>query len=285
MQVAKLGTPRVNVKCRTRSTEPAHFHGRWGARTLDRGPGAPSLSPRARRRVRRPAVFFLPHPVMGRRILRLVRNALLVLVALYAACLLGLAYLRFFPPLVTGVQLQRQAEALVGSGSRDRDYRFQPRDQVSVHLRHAVVAAEDTRFFQHGGFDMDCIREQQEQRRRGRAARGCSTITQQLVKNLFFTTHRSWIRKGVEASLTPPAEWILGKERILDLYVNVIEWGPGIFGAEAAARHHFERSARTLTREQAAGLAAVIPSPRTRRPQQMGWYQRIILTRMRQMGW
>jgi monofunctional glycosyltransferase len=222
---------------------------------------------------------------MGRLLKRLVLIALFLVVGFYAVCALGLVYLRFLPPLFTTVQLQRQAEALIGPGSVGREYRFRPRDEISTHLRRAVVAAEDTRFFQHRGFDWECIREQRRQRERGRAPRGCSTITQQLVKNLFLTTHRSWIRKGIETTLTPLAEVILGKDRILELYVNVIEWGPGVYGAEAAARHHFDRPARDLTREQAASLAAVIPAPRTRRPQQMGWYQRIILQRMHQMGW
>jgi monofunctional glycosyltransferase len=222
---------------------------------------------------------------MGRLLKRFLLVVLVAGAGFYAVCLLGLVYLRFFPPLITTVQLQRQVEAVVGAGARGRDFHVRPREEISIHLRRAVVAAEDTRFFQHGGFDWECIREQREARRRGREARGCSTITQQLVKNLFLTTHRSWIRKGVEASLTPPAEWVLGKDRILELYVNVIEWGPGIYGAEAAAQHHFDRSARNLTREQSASLAALIPAPRTRTVGRVGWYQRIILQRMRQMGW
>jgi monofunctional glycosyltransferase len=222
---------------------------------------------------------------MRRLLTRIAWSVLLVVVGLYAAALLGLVWARFLPPPTTMVQLQRRAEALVGGESARLNYRWVPADGLSPHLRHAAVAAEDTRFFEHGGFDRDCIREQQRRRREGREVRGCSTITQQLVKNLFLTTHRSWLRKGVEASLTPPAEWILGKDRILVLYLNVIEWGPGVFGAEAAARHHFDRPAHRLTREQSASLAAVIPAPRTRRPAQMGWYQRIILQRMRQMGW
>jgi monofunctional glycosyltransferase len=222
---------------------------------------------------------------MGRSLKRLLLAALTVVVGFYVVCLLGLVYLRFFPPFFTTVQVQRQVEALAGSGTAGRDFRYRPRDEVSLHLRRAVVAGEDARFFQHGGFDWECIREQRSVRERGRAPRGCSTITQQLVKNLFLTTHRSWVRKGVEATLTLPAEWVLGKDRILHLYVNVIEWGPGVFGAEAAARHHFDRSARTLTREQSASLAALIPAPRTRTIARSAWYQRIILQRMRQMGW
>lgn len=222
---------------------------------------------------------------MGQLLKRFLRIALLLVMGFYLLSLGALVYLRFFPPLITAVQIQRQVEALLGRGDLGHRYEYRPREEISVHLRRAVVAAEDTRFFQHKGFDWDCVRQQRAVRERGGDPRGCSTITQQLVKNLFLTTHRSYLRKGVEATLTPLAELVLGKERILELYVNVIEWGRGVFGAEAAARHHYDQSAQRLTRDQSAALAAVIPAPRTRTPQRMGRYQRIILQRMRQMGW
>ena len=118
-----------------------------------------------------------------------------------------------------------------------------------------------------------------------RPLRGASTITQQLVKNLFLTTNRSFIRKGIEASLVPVAEAALGKQRTLELYLNVVEWGPGVFGAEAAARYHYGSSAAGLTREQAARLAAILPNPIRRKPARMNQKTAIILARMRQMGW
>jgi monofunctional glycosyltransferase len=221
--------------------------------------------------------------------LRLASRVLLLFVigvaVFYGFALIALVWLRFLPPATTMVQVQRRIEAVAAGGSPTLDTRWVAADRISPHLRHAVVAAEDTRFFDHGGFDRDCIREQRRVRAGGGSPRGCSTITQQLVKNLFLTTHRSWVRKGVEASLTPPAEWILGKDRILTLYLNVIEWGPAVFGAEAAARHHYSRAADALTREQAASLAAVIPAPRTRDPRRMDRYRGIILRRMTQMGW
>jgi monofunctional glycosyltransferase len=222
---------------------------------------------------------------MARLIGRFVLIAVGALLAFHAVVAVGLIYLRILPPLVTTVQVQRQIEAIAAGEPLGRQYRYRPIDQVSRHLPRAVVAAEDTRFRDHRGFDWECIREQREVRRDGGEPRGCSTITQQLVKNLFLTTHRSWVRKGVETSLTPLAEVILGKDRILELYVNVIEWGPGVFGAEAAARHHYDSSAAELSRAQAAGLAAIIPAPRTRLPERVGWYQQIILRRMTQMGW
>jgi monofunctional biosynthetic peptidoglycan transglycosylase len=119
----------------------------------------------------------------------------------------------------------------------------------------------------------------------GRLGRGGSTITQQLVKNLFFTTSRSFVRKGVEFTLAPAAEWVLPKQRILELYLNVIEWGPGVYGAEAASRAWYGVPASRLDRDQAARLAAVIPAPLKRKPARMNTYAGEILRRMGQTGW
>jgi monofunctional glycosyltransferase len=210
----------------------------------------------------------------------------LMVVATYLGiCLLLLVCYRFVNPPITGVQLQRQIEALVDGRQYSRDYRPVGEVQIARHLKRAAIAAEDGRFLQHGGVDWEAVRKAREEMQRGRRVRGGSTITQQLVKNLFMTTHRSWIRKGFEVPLAYAAEFILGKDRILVLYLNVIEWGDGIYGAEAAALHHYKRSASELTRAQAAGLAACIPAPRSRTPQRTQWYANIILTRMSQMGW
>ena len=119
----------------------------------------------------------------------------------------------------------------------------------------------------------------------GGRLRGGSTLTQQLVKNLFFGTGRSILRKGAETTLVPVAELVLGKQRILELYLNLVEWGPGIYGAEAASRHYYQTSARNLGRQQAAQLAAILPAPLKRRPERMTHYSGLILERMRQMGW
>jgi monofunctional biosynthetic peptidoglycan transglycosylase len=204
----------------------------------------------------------------------------------YALVLLSLVYLRFLPPVTTGVQVQRRVEAMLSGAEYEKRYDFLPMSEISENLQHAVVAAEDTRFFQHRGFDLVEIRKAQETaRRRGTAPRGASTITQQLVKNLFFTTHRSVIRKGLEMTITPFAEVVLGKERILELYLNVIEWGPGVYGAAAATEYHYGVPAGELSKDRAARLAAVIPAPLTRSPARMDSYSQTILTRMRQMGW
>jgi monofunctional glycosyltransferase len=221
---------------------------------------------------------------------RRVRRAMVVIVLLpviyYALCVAGLVYLRFLPPLATGVQLQRAIERAMAGEQPVRDYRWRRAEVISPHLPRAVVAAEDGRFFQHHGFDWEELRASRERARAaGGPMRGASTLTQQLIKNLFFTTHRNPVRKAYEWALTPPAEWILGKDRIVELYVNVVEFGPGIFGAEAAAQHHFGVDAAVLSRRQAASLAAVLPAPLRRRPQDMDWYTAIIEQRMTQHGW
>jgi monofunctional biosynthetic peptidoglycan transglycosylase len=119
----------------------------------------------------------------------------------------------------------------------------------------------------------------------GERTRGASTITQQLIKNLFFGTNRSFLRKGAEATLVPVAELILGKQRILELYLNEVEWGPGVYGVEPACRYYDGIAARNIGREQAARLAAILPAPLKRRPERMNKYSTIILQRMEQMGW
>lgn len=216
---------------------------------------------------------------------RVLRALLLAVAGYYALCILGLVYLRFLPPVTTGVQVQRRVESWFAPGDYTKRSTFRAMNAISRHLPRAVVAAEDSRFYQHLGFDWEELRDARERAQRGGRMRGASTITQQLMKNLFLTTHRSFVRKGIEYTLTPLAELILGKRRILELYLNVIEWGPGVYGAEAAARHHYGKPASALTREQSARLAAVIPNPRQRRPARMGSYARIILGRMRAMGW
>ncbi len=164
-------------------------------------------------------------------------------------------------------------------------YEFVPLGQISLDFQHAVIAAEDARFYQHHGFDWHAIQIAAEKDLEGGRIRGGSTLTQQLVKNLFFGTGRSLLRKGAEFTLVPVAELVLGKQRILELYLNVVEWGPGVYGAESACRTYYRTSARTIDREQSARLAAILPLPLKRRPEQMNHYSELILERMRQMGW
>jgi len=142
-------------------------------------------------------------------------------------------------------------------------HQWVPYERISVHLKRAAVAAEDAKFVGHEGFDWEAIQKALERNeKKGRVVAGASTISQQLAKNLFLSGERSWARKGQEAAITWMLETVMTKRRILELYLNFAEWGEGVFGAEAAARHHFGVSAAALTAEQAAWLAAILPSPR-----------------------
>ena len=171
--------------------------------------------------------------------------------------------LNLVQPPTTAIMLWRTAQRLT-QGKRPvyprRD--IVGHDDISRHLHRAVLAAEDDRFYLHDGFDFEEIENAIERARRGRRMRGASTISQQVAKNLFLWEGRSWIRKGYEAYLTMVLVLCLSKERILDLYLNLAEWGDGVFGAEMAARTHFRKSAKSLTREEAARLAAILPAPR-----------------------
>ena len=141
--------------------------------------------------------------------------------------------------------------------------RWVPYEQISAHLKRAVIAAEDQRFLDHEGFDVEAIQEAFEKNvRGGRIRHGASTISQQLARNLFLSPRRTYLRKAQEAVITMMIEQVLSKRRILEIYLNVIEWGDGIYGAEAAAQHYYGETAADLEPEEAARLAAMIPSPR-----------------------
>ena len=160
-----------------------------------------------------------------------------------------------------------------------------PYQRISGHLKRAIVAAEDAKFVNHNGFDWDGIQKAYEKNlREGEIVAGGSTITQQLAKNLFFSGERAWWRKAQEAVVAVMIETVMSKRRILEIYLNVIEWGEGVFGAEAAARHHYGTTAAGLSPEQAARLASIVPSPRRYGPaSDTAYLQRrtqILLTRM-----
>lgn len=193
---------------------------------------------------------------------RLRRWALVTLgVAVVAPWLLILP-LNLVEPATTMVMLRRSVQRLRAGKSPAYPRRdVVRRDEISPYLRRAVLASEDDRFYLHFGFDLEEIENAIERARAGRRLRGASTITQQVAKNLFLWEGRSFVRKGYEAYLTLVLEVCLPKERILDIYLNLAEWGDGVFGAEMAARRHFGKSAKSLTRDEAARLAAVLPSP------------------------
>jgi monofunctional biosynthetic peptidoglycan transglycosylase len=210
---------------------------------------------------------------------------LLVVVLCWSLAALTLVAIRFIDPPTTAVHIERRMQAVFRGKPYHKRYSFVPLSQISPHLQHAVVAAEDARFYQHHGFDWHQIQIAADDDIEGRRMRGASTITQQLVKNLFFGTSRSLLRKGAEFTLVPVAEIVLGKQRILELYLNVVEWGPGIYGAEEACRTWDRTPARNISREQAARLAAILPAPLKRHPDRMNHYSSLILERMNQMGW
>jgi monofunctional glycosyltransferase len=214
-----------------------------------------------------------------------IRWLVIGVVLLWSLAALFLVAARWVDPPTTAVHMQRRVQAWIHHTPYRKHYRFIPINQISADLQHAVIAAEDAHFYQHHGFDWHEIQIAAENDMEGDRTRGASTITQQLVKNLFFGTGRSILRKGAEVTLVPVAEFVLGKQRILEIYLNVVEWGPGIYGAESACRYYDETPARNIGRQQAARLAAILPAPLKRRPERMNNYSAIILKRMEQMGW
>jgi len=160
--------------------------------------------------------------------------------------------------------MERRLEQLHAKNPRATlRHQWVPYESISIQLKRAVVAAEDAKFIEHEGFDWEAIQKAMEKNeRKGRVVAGASTISQQLAKNLFLSGERSWVRKAQEAVITAMLEQAMSKRRILELYLNFAEWGEGVFGAEAAAHYHFGISARFLDEEQAAYLAATLPSPR-----------------------
>jgi monofunctional biosynthetic peptidoglycan transglycosylase len=196
-----------------------------------------------------------------------------------------IAWWRFQPPAETSFMAYRMNDLLQKNPKAKPAYTFVSYDRISTHLKRAMIAAEDAKFVDHEGFDWDGIQKAIEKNeKRGRIVAGGSTITQQLAKNLFLTPDRSYLRKAEEAVITLLLEAILPKRRIFELYLNVIEWGNGVFGAEAAARRYFGIPAANLSSEQAARLAAMAPNPRfyERNPQAPGLNRKIgiILGRM-----
>ena len=221
----------------------------------------------------------------GRLARRVIRSAAGLLIGFYALCTLSLWILRSMNPLWTSVQIQHRIEAFVAGEDFAKRQAFVPLDRIPLELQHAVIAAEDSAFYQHRGIDWAEIKLVADEIRGGGRVRGASTISQQLVKNLFLTTHRSLVRKAFEFTLVPIAELILEKPRILELYLNVIEWGPGVYGVRQASDYHYGVSVSQLSRDQAARLAACIPSPRIWKPQRQDRYSREILKRMEKRGW
>ena len=197
-------------------------------------------------------------------------GTLLVLIALALAQFWYLVHIWYWTdhdPESTAF-MQARLEALQKKDPRATlKHQWVPYRRISIHLKRAMIAAEDARFLEHEGFDWEGIQKAYERNlKKGRIVAGGSTISQQLAKNLFLSGERTWWRKAQEALLTVMIETILSKRRILEIYLNVIEWGSGVFGAEAGARYHFGVSCADLSPEQAAEMAAMAPSPRRYSP-------------------
>ena len=205
--------------------------------------------------------------------------AVIGVVLLYQVWLLGwVVWYNFFPPRQTAVMSQELARLRADEPDMRLKYQWVDYASISPHLKRAVIAAEDARFNEHGGVDWEAIEKafehnrtlaaqmekarQQGTRAPQRVMRGGSTLTQQVAKNLFLSNSRSYLRKGQELVIAYMLEAVMSKQRILELYLNIAEMGEGVFGAEAAARHYFGGSAKTLSPHQAARLAALLPNPR-----------------------
>ena len=227
-----------------------------------------------------------PSPRPRRRWLRLLLWLPLLFVV---ATALQVAVLRFVDPPASAFMLARQGEALrKGDWGFRVAYDWRDLDDISPYLPLAVIAAEDQNFAAHSGFDLEAIEKAIEHNARGKRMRGGSTISQQVAKNLFLWQGRSWARKGLEAWYTLLIELMWPKRRILEVHVNVAEFGDGIYGAQAAARSYWDKDASRLSPEQSARLAAVLPAPRRYSAVKPGpyvqrraaWIQR----QMRQLG-
>ncbi len=197
------------------------------------------------------------------RVSRLVRRLVQLCVLLLLLPLPATLLLRVVQPPTTAMMLTRTWQRWRADQTPAYPKRtVVDREDIAPSLRRAVLAAEDDRFYLHDGFDFKEIQNAIDRSRDGRPMRGASTISQQVVKNIFLWEGRSWVRKGAEAYVTLWLEVVVPKDRILDLYLNLAEWGDGVFGIEAAAQHHFSKPASALTPDESARLASVLPSPR-----------------------
>ena len=218
---------------------------------------------RSRKRTRSKARKRAPRTGKLRRIA--IRAALGLLLLALALPPLQVASLRLFPPPLTGTRLQRALGGL-GDGGLHQAHDWRPLDEFSPDVVQAVLVAEDQRFWVHNGFDLREVEAAVADHREGKGLRGASTLSMQTARTVFLWQGGGWLRKALEAWYTLWMEWLLPKDRILELYLNEAEWGPLVFGVEAAAQHHFGVGADELTPQQACALAATLPGPFTRDP-------------------
>lgn len=191
-----------------------------------------------------------------------LRWAVRIVGAFFILSVTWVIVLRFVNPPITWLMMQRGFERQAAGGEWKITKAWIPYDTLSDNLKRAAIAGEDARFMEHWGFDREAIVDAFQRNKEGGRLRGGSTISQQTAKNVFLWPRRSWIRKGLEMYFTVLIELLWGKKRILEVYLNVIETGDGLYGAEAATQHYYGKSAKSLTKRQAALLVAVLPNPR-----------------------
>lgn len=246
-------TPSTCISKRRQQAAPA----RAGKESSKRRGSAtrPQAKPRRHGRLR------LAAGALGQRLLRLLARLAVAFILLSVALVL---LFRVVPLPGSMVMVERKVQSWVESSPMRLDYRWRSREALADTAKIAVLAAEDQRFPDHHGFDLVEIRRALATRLDGGGLRGASTLSQQTAKNMFLWSGRSWLRKGFEAWFTLLIELLWGKERILEVYLNVAEWDRGVFGLEAASQHYFGVPASELNARQASRLAAILPAPRTR---------------------
>ena len=198
-----------------------------------------------------------------KKLLRYTRN---LLIFFFASTLLAVIIYRFMPVYVTPLMVIRSVQQVFSGDKPTWKHTWVSFDKISPNLPMAVIASEDNRFAEHNGFDLVEIKKAMKENETRKRKRGASTISQQTAKNVFLWPQSSWVRKGLEVYFTFLIELFWSKERIMEVYLNSIEMGPGIYGAEAAARHYFDRPALDLTKRQCALIAVCLPNPIKRDP-------------------
>ena len=206
----------------------------------------------------------------------------------FAISIFSVIVFRFVPVPFTPLMISRAIDNVIDGKELAFSHDWEPLENISPNLQKAVIASEDATFLSHSGFDFNAIDKAIENNKKGKRIKGGSTISQQTAKNVFLWQGRSYIRKGFEAYFTVLIELIWGKERIMEVYLNSIEMGNNVYGAEAAAHHWYQNKASDLTKQQAAGIAAILPNPRKFKAKNSSSYierrKSRIIKRMRQVG-
>jgi len=208
------------------------------------------------------------------RVRRILGILLKVTLAFLALSVLSVIVLRFMAPPFSALMVERRIGSWFAEGKYSPTYKWVSLDKIAPVMSAAVIASEDQKFSDHYGFDIDAIQRAMGHNERSPRTKGASTLTQQTAKNMFLWSSRSWLRKGVEAYFTVLLETFWGKRRILETYLNIVEFGDGIYGVEAAAQYYFRKPASRLNSEEAAILAAVLPNPRVYKVKSPGPYVR-----------